>query len=88
MSHNAMRMLRAGVPVELVVYQGAVHGFNQAPEATLHNVQRNIGWTRWSVRFQVNLNDLFGGREPENLLLSCGQALSVDLLPRFMRIVR
>jgi acetyl esterase/lipase len=35
MSHNAMRMLRAGVPVELVVYQGAVHGFNQAPEATV-----------------------------------------------------
>jgi acetyl esterase/lipase len=27
----AMRLSRAGVPVELVVYEGAVHGFNQAP---------------------------------------------------------
>jgi acetyl esterase/lipase len=31
----AMRLNRAGVPVEAVVYQGAVHGFNQAPEATV-----------------------------------------------------
>lgn len=31
----AVRLNRAGVPVELAVYQGAVHGFNQAPEAAV-----------------------------------------------------
>jgi acetyl esterase/lipase len=31
----AMRLSRAGVPVELVVYEGAVHGFNQAPSAAV-----------------------------------------------------
>lgn len=31
----AMRLCRAGVPVEFVVYQGAVHGFNQAPGAAV-----------------------------------------------------
>jgi acetyl esterase/lipase len=31
----AMRLARAGVPVELVVYPGAVHGFNLVPNAAI-----------------------------------------------------
>ena len=31
----ALRLNREGVPLELMVYEGAVHGFNQAPDASV-----------------------------------------------------